>query len=132
MSAVDVASSISFAAFFLLLTVGTISTLSRVAYYKAHGFRRPRLLVRDANMIAGFSVSFGLILAVRVFRAYGFDVSGLATSLAWVVGSSAPAIWAVLVYAYFEAFVIERGGDQVRDDSYLNPMRPHDEREGDA
>ena len=124
MTATDIAASVSFFAFFVLLVTGTVSTLSRVAYYRAHGFRRPRLLVRDANMIAGFAISFGMILSVRVFRAYGFDTSGLATSLPWIVGSSAPAIWAVMVYTAFEIFVIEKGADHIRDDAYLNPQRP--------
>lgn len=129
---VDVINALSFASFFVLLAVGVLSTLSRVAYYRAHGFRRPRLLVRDAWMIGGFTVSFGLILLIRVLRAFGLDTSGLAANPWWAVGSALPAITAVAVYAYFELFVIERGRDEVRDETYLRPRRPDEPPESEA
>ena len=67
--AVDVVNNAAFVAFWVLLFVGTTSTLGRYAYYRAHGFRRPRLLIRDAFMVGGFAISFGLILFRRVLRA---------------------------------------------------------------
>lgn len=124
MTIVDAINAVSFAAFWVLLLVGTVSTLGRVAYYRRFGFRRPRLLIRDANMIAGFSWSFGLILLVRVLRATGVDTSTLATDWRWALVSSAGAIWAVFVYAYFELVVIEKGHDEERDKAYLDPERP--------
>ena len=125
--AVDVINAAAFVAFWVLLLIGTGSTLARYAYYRAHGFRRPKLLVRDAFLVGGFSISFGLILLVRVLRAAGLDTSGLATNPWWSLASSLPAIVAVAVYAYVEVFVIEKGGDSVRDEVYLNPPRPGDD-----
>ena len=124
MNVVDLVNAVAFAAFFLFLLVGTGSTLARVSYYRAHGFRRPRLLIRDANLIGGFSISFGSILLVRALRAAGADVSGLATNPWWALGTALPAIWAVGVYAYYELWVIERGADEERDSTYLDPPRP--------
>lgn len=124
MTAVDAISAVTFGAFWLLLLVGLTSTLARVAYYRRNRFKRPRLLIRDANMLGGFSWSFGLILLVRVVRAAGIDTSGLATDWRWAFLSSVGAVWAVACYAYYELAVIERGRDELRDDTYLNPERP--------
>lgn len=121
---VDVVNSITFAAFFVLLAVGTVSTAARVAYYRVHNEERPRLLIRDLLMIGGFSLSFGAILLVRVLRALGLDVTGLSTNVWWAIGSALPAVIAVAVYAWFELFVIERGQDQVRDETYFRPLPP--------
>lgn len=106
---VDVINALAFLAFLILFAVGTGATLSRVVAYRIHGIKMPRLLIRDAQVIGGFAFSFGLILAVRVLRAFGVDVSGLATNIWWTVGSSIPALWAVAVYAFYEVVVIERG-----------------------
>lgn len=115
---VDVVNSLAFGTFFLFLFIGTSSTLSRLVYYRSHGYRRPKLLIRDAWMIGGFSLSFGLILIARVLRASGVDVSSLSTNLLWTLATAIPAIIAVGVYAYFEVAVIERGRDEVRDETY--------------
>lgn len=124
---VELINRISFVAFWLLLFVGALSTIARVAYYRVHGFRRPRLLVRDALVIGGFAVSFGLILLVRVLRDAGHDVTPLSTALWWALVTSIPAIGAVAVYVWFELFVIERGGDHERDTTFLDPQRPEDD-----
>lgn len=107
--AVSLVNGVAVVLFWLLFFAGAGSTLSRVAYYRAKKFRRPRLLVRDALFVGGLAMSFGLILLARGLRSAGFDTSGLANSLAWNVLTCIPALVAVGVYVYFEVFVIERG-----------------------
>lgn len=123
-SVVDVVNALVFVAFWGLLFIGAGSTLARVAYYRQYGYKRPRLLNRDALMIGGFATSFGIILGVRVGRSVGFDTSGLASSVVWTLITSGPAIAAVATYVYFELFVIERGTDAERDRTYLDHEEP--------
>lgn len=101
---VDAVHNVAFLAFWALLFIGAGSTVARVAYYRAHGFRRPRLLTRDAALVIGFALSFGLILLARAL-----DLQGLRDNVLWAIATDAPAITAVAVYVYYELFVIERG-----------------------
>ena len=107
----------AFGAFCVLLLVGATSTLSRVAYYRMNGYRRPRLLGRDAILVGGFSLSFGLLLGASIARALGYDTSTLASDIRWILITRIPAIVAVATYAYFELFVIERDRLTAEDDS---------------
>lgn len=112
---IAIVSGIEFLGFWILLFVGAGTTLARVAYYRANGFRRPKLLTRDAIVLGGFALSFGLVLAARGLRSLGLDTTGLATSLWWNLLTAIPALVAVAVYVYYELFRIERGEDDDRD-----------------
>lgn len=107
---IDVLNAVAFFGFLIPLLLGAGVTLARVVSYRLSGDTMPRLLVRDAQVIGGFAVTCGLLFSVRVLRAAGVDVSGLATSPWWIVVTAGPAIWAVVVWAWYEIFVIERGG----------------------
>lgn len=106
---VDLVNTVAFFLFLVPLAMGAGITLARVVRYRLDHQPMPRLLVRDAQVIGGFALSFGLILSVRLVRATGVDVSWIGTSVVWSIVTAAPAIWAVLVYLYFEIAVIERG-----------------------
>lgn len=106
----DLVNAIAFFCFLVPLLVGAGATLTRVVSYRLAGDPMPRLLIRDAQVIGGFAVTTGLLFSVRILRAVGADTSGLATNLGWVLATIVPAIWAVVVYAWFEIVVIERGG----------------------
>lgn len=108
----DIIDAVSLVAWWTLLFVGAASTIARVAYYRAKGFRRPRLLVRDAVVIGGFAWSFGLILLVRAL-----GITGLSENTLWKLVTAVPALIAVGTYVYFELAVIERGAvDPPRED----------------
>lgn len=113
--AIAIVSGVEFLAFWILLFVGAGTTLARVAYYRANGFRRPKLLTRDAIVLGGFALSFGLVLAARGLRSLGIDTSGLGGALWWNLLTAVPALAAVAVYVYYELFRIERGEDDERD-----------------
>lgn len=106
---VDVLNGIVFLTFLVMVSVGAGATLARVVSYgRSH---RPRLLTRDVQVIGGLALTVGMLFAVRVARAIGFDVSGLSTNVVWTLATAGPVLWAVSVYAYFELFVIEKAGD---------------------
>ena len=105
----DLVDALSLLAFWVLLFVGAGSVLARVAYYRSHGYRRPRLLTRDAIMLTGFALSFGLILAARVGVQQGWvTAQALRDSFAWGLATSLPAIVAVATFCWYELRVIER------------------------
>lgn len=107
--AVDVIHGVAFAAFWMLLVVGVVSVLARVAFYRAKGYRMPRLLTRDVVFMVGFALSFGLILIVRVLPNDVRTALQLNDNVPWALATDIPAIVAVLVFVRFELFVIERG-----------------------
>lgn len=113
--AVALVSAAEVLAFWVLLFVGAGTTLARVAYYRANGYRRPKLLTRDMIFMGGFALSFGLVLAVRGLRSLGIDTSGLGQQLWWNLLTGVPALVAVGVYVYYELFRIERGDPDDRD-----------------
>lgn len=119
----DIVKLLEFWAFWVFLFVGAISTFARIGYYRAHGYRRPKLLVRDVVVIGGFALSFGLVLVARAASAAGYDTSGLTDNLLWTLATGIPALAAVAVYAYFEIFIIERGVNIDQDHSA--PMDDH-------
>lgn len=101
---VDVVHVVAFVAFWAFLFIGAISVSARVAWYRANGFRRPRLLSRDALFIGGFAFSFGLILAARVL-----ELADLRDSLPWALMTDLPGVIGAGAFVYYELFVIERG-----------------------
>lgn len=113
--AIALVSAIEVLAFWILLFVGAGTTLARVAYYRANGYRRPKLLTRDVIFMGGFALSFGLVLAARGLRSLGIDTSGLGQQLWWNLLTGLPALAAVAVYVYFELFRIERGDPDDRE-----------------
>lgn len=122
---VNVVHALAFVAFWLIVLVSAVSVAGRVAYYRAHGFKRPRLLTRDAIWHGGVALSFGLILGARAI-----DAQGLRNSLLWALGTDIPAIIAVSTFLYFELFVIERG--RRTDDHELDRRIPPLEDEDNA
>lgn len=120
---VDVVNSVVFLVWWLFVLVGFVSTASRVAYYRAKGFRMPLLLFRDVSLFAGLAISFGLIIGARAVDLA--LVINLRDSLAWSVLTSAPALYGVAVFVYFEVFVIEKGNNrhhEIRDERGLPPL----------
>lgn len=88
---------------------GFARTLARVVYYLRHKAERPRLLNRDVLVIGGLSLSFGLITVIR-FLPQEARIALTTGNVAWAVLTTVPAVIAVLVYLYFELWVIERPG----------------------
>lgn len=93
--------------FLVALFGGFVRTLARVVYYQRNRAARPRLLNRDVLVIGGLSLSFGLITVVR-FLPLETRLALTTGNVAWALITTVPACIAVLVYLYFEAFVIER------------------------
>lgn len=89
------------------LFVGAATTLARVLFYRAQGRPRPDLLTRDILVYGGLAISFGIIAAVRFLPLE--ERQALAGNVLWAVVTSIPAAFGVLVYCYYELFVIERG-----------------------
>jgi hypothetical protein len=119
---VEAISTGSFIVFAIALAIGAGATLIRVARYRVNGWDRPRLLTRDIQVIGGLALTVGSILFVRFLRTQGADVSGLATNVAWILFTTIPVLWSVVVYAWYELFVIERGAEQ----SYIERENPRD------
>lgn len=117
--AIDTATLIIFA---VALAIGAGATLSRVIRYRVNGWDRPKLLTRDIQVIGGLALTVGSILLVRFLRIRGVDVSGLATNVWWHLLTSIPGAWAVVVYAWYELFVIERADGR----SYIERENPRD------
>lgn len=91
-------------AFILLLAIGAITTFARVIYLRRQSHALPRLLIRDVLFFFGFSWTVVVILVVRAIGA----PPGLGDQLWWVLLTSVPPIVSLLVYCYFELFVIGR------------------------
>ena len=96
--------------FLIGLFAGFARTLARVVYYLRNRAERPRLLNRDVLVIGGLSMSFGLITIIR-FLPPEVRVAITSGNVLWALLTTVPAIVAVLVYLYFEIWVIERPGD---------------------
>lgn len=96
--------------FLLALFTGFARTLARGLYYLRHKKDRPRLLNRDLLWGGGVSISFGLITVIR-FLPPDTRIALTQGNVAWAVLTSVPACIGVLVYAYYEFFVIERPSD---------------------
>lgn len=94
---------VSAVVFLAFIFVGAASVAARVAYYRAHGYLRPRLLTRDVIDRGGFALSFGMILIGRALNIPG------RTELPWTIATSLPAIIGAATFVYYEVFVIERG-----------------------
>lgn len=110
---VELINAVAFLVFTIALAAGAGATLARVIRYSVHGIPRPRLLTRDVQVIGGLALTMGTILAVRFLRVLGVDTAGLATNLWWILFTTIPVLWAVIVYAYYELVVIEGGqGEQ--------------------
>lgn len=73
--------------------------------YRAVNVPLPRLINRDLALIGGHAVSFTMVLATRASGAT--DASQQHPLM--VLLESIPAILGLVVYVYFELFVIERG-----------------------
>ena len=111
MSTREVFDALSLAGFWLLLVAGMVRTVTRVAFYRSHGYRRPRLLTRDVTFVLGLSWSFGCVLFARVATTQGWVASDVfRESLWWGLVTVLPALLGVAVYTYNEFFVIERPG----------------------
>lgn len=115
---VNVIYGVGLLAFLAFLIVAAVTTMARVAMYRVMGFRRPRLLKRDAIFVTGFAITFGAIMVARVANA-----TGLRNNVAWALATTIPALIAIGTYVYFELFVIERSPDASRDE-YLSPPAP--------
>ena len=89
------------------LFLGAATTFARVLFYRAQGRERPELLTRDILTYGGLAISFGIISAVRLLPLD--QRQALSGNVLWAVATSIPAALGVLVYCWFEIFVIERG-----------------------
>lgn len=85
------------------LAVSGVTITIRLAVHLKAGRRIPRLMPRDLALIIGLLLPFGAILTVRVF-----DIP-VAGNLLWTAVTGAAAVGGVLVFAYYEVFVIGTG-----------------------
>jgi hypothetical protein len=83
---------------------GAMTTLGRVAAYRRQGVTLPKLLVRDAIVFTGFSVTIALILMVRALGAGPLVVG----QVWWLLATSIPCLVSVFTYLYVEVFVIDQ------------------------
>lgn len=88
--------------FTILIVVGGLRTLVRYFEYRHAGRKVPILLVRDMITRNGLGLSFLMVLFARTS---GLELN---TQLWWVLLSSAPAMLAAAIYAYFEFFIIDK------------------------
>lgn len=118
---VDAIYGIGILLFGVFLFVGASVTIARMAYYRAHRFKRPRLLVRDAVVISSFALTMGLIMVARVLGA-----TNLRDNVLWALATTVPLVIAFGTYAFYEVAVIERPheGSTSREDPYLSPRGP--------
>lgn len=124
----DVIDAASLLAFWVMLFVGAVSVIARLVFYRVHRYRQPRLLIRDAILLGGFSISFGLVLLGRVAVSNGWVTpEELRDSVPWGLATVIPAILSVGAFAYFELFVIERGAPRVEHRHKIELQRPQDD-----
>ena len=91
------------------LVFAVVLTGARVVYYARNDQPRPRLLTRDIIVKGGMALSFLPIALVRFLPPEAR--SQLTTgNVAWALVTAVPAALAILVYLYFEIWVIERAG----------------------
>lgn len=109
MTPVQLFNALNSIVFLVALVISLFETIRRVILYRIQGYPRPRLLTRDVIVIGGFAWTASLLLIARAFGALGADISGLSSNILWVSATGIPATVAVVTYAYFEIFVIERG-----------------------
>jgi len=127
MSLIEIIDAVSLVTFWVLMLIGTVSVMARVAYYRAHGFRRPRLLTRDAMFYGGLALSFGVVLLFRVATGSGlldpalFREGGV-LAVPFRLLTAGGAIGALLTFVYYEIRVIERGGGEDRGGGYPAPL----------
>lgn len=100
--------------FILGLLLSLVTTGGRVLYLVRQKRRRPELLYRDLVVMGGLAASFVLIASVRLLPP---ELRSAITSgnVLWAAATTLPAVVAVLVYLYFELFVIRREGTNVRE-----------------
>lgn len=122
---VNLVYGIGLLAFLFFLIVAAVTTIARVAMYRVMGFRRPRLLKRDAILVTGFAITFGAIMVARVVNA-----TGLRNNVAWALATTVPALIAIGTYVYYELFVIERSPSASRDEYLVPPAPPIDRPDG--
>lgn len=89
-------------AYVLGLIVAVVSMASRLFRYWRAGLDTPALLPRDFILIAGSSLTLGLMVYARQ---HGIRVTN---DLAWTLATYGVATFVVWVFVYFELFVIER------------------------
>jgi hypothetical protein len=91
------------------LLLNVVTTGARVIWYLRHHEPMPRLLPRDIWSKGGLLLSFAPIVLLRF---YPIDVRVAFTTgnVPWALLTIVPATAGMLVYAYFEMFVIKRDG----------------------
>lgn len=95
--------AIAFFTFAIGLAISALSTIRRAVRFRVMGWRLDDILKRDLAWQLGVGTSMGLILFARAAN-LGEVVRG---QVWWILATSIPAVAGVLVYAYFELFVIE-------------------------
>lgn len=91
---------------FLILAIGIILKISsRYLRYRREGLKRPALLKRDLFLWIGLAVPF---LGVLIFRTTGAITRESPFYPIWVLSTDALGLAAVIYWAYFEFFLIER------------------------
>lgn len=104
---VELVNQIVLFSFVSCLFVGTLTTVIRAAGLRLRNRAMPRLLKRDVLVLVGLSVSFQLIAMSRVFGWSQYVVG----QLWWSIVTGVPAVFAVVVYVYYELFVIGQPED---------------------
>lgn len=120
---VDIINAAAFLVWWVFVLIGFVSTATRVAYYRAKGYRMPLLLFRDVSLFGGLATSFGLILGARASDLA--TLINLRDSIVWSLLTVLPALYGVAVFVYFEVFVIEKGDNrrsEMRDMRGIPPL----------
>lgn len=99
---VDTINVLVFAAFVVLLLIGTTSTIIRAVRYQIAREPIPLILIRDLISRTGITVPIAMVFAARAL-----NIGGLQDNLAWIAVTALPALIGVGTYAYFEVFILD-------------------------
>jgi hypothetical protein len=94
----------------LLLGVGR--TVRRMLDYQQRNIKLPELIWRDLYVIGGLATTALMMLVARILIKHG--VPEFRSEGWWLLVASAPSLFAVWVYAYYEFFRIERNSEKER------------------
>lgn len=129
--AADIAAIVTFLLMTGLITAIAASVTYRMGRYRYKRQSPPILLFRDAVTFSGLSFTVLMVMVARVLEL----PSQYTRTVAWIVGSTLPAIIGLGVFLYFEWFVIKFDLEDDLDAGATMDVHEHDyehERRPDA
>lgn len=93
-------------AFLIALFANVVTTGARVIWYLRHRQPMPRLLPRDITTKGGLLLSFAPIVLLRFFP-LEHRLAFTTGNVPWALLTIVPATFGMIVYAYYERFVIK-------------------------